>query len=214
MLRYSKPAIALAVTLATIAGYIDAIGFLSLGGFFVSFMSGNSTRLAVGLASNGNAAAIAAGLIGCFLLGVIVGSLTGRMARRRRRSAVLLLVAVLLAAAAGLGEAGLGLLAALAAAAAMGAENATFEREGEVSIGVTYMTGALVKLGQRIASALTGGDRLAWVRYALLWLGLIAGAVAGAATFPVLGLRGFWIASLAAAVLSIAAARLASETGQ
>jgi uncharacterized membrane protein YoaK (UPF0700 family) len=214
MLRYSKPAIALAVTLATIAGYVDAIGFLSLGGFFVSFMSGNSTRLAVGLTSNGNAAAIAAGLIGCFLLGVIVGSLTGRMARRRRRSAVLLLVAVLLAAAAGLGEAGLGLLAALAAAAAMGAENATFEREGEVSIGVTYMTGALVKLGQRIASALTGGDRLAWVRYALLWLGLIAGAVAGAATFPVLGLRGFWIASLAAAVLSIAAARLASETGQ
>jgi uncharacterized membrane protein YoaK (UPF0700 family) len=212
MLRYSKPSIALAVALAMLAGYVDATGFLSLGGFFVSFMSGNSTRLAVGLASNGSAAAVAAGLIGCFVLGVIAGTLAARLVRQRRRMTVLLLVAVLLAAAAGLGEARLGMFAALVAAAAMGAENATFEREGEVSIGVTYMTGALVKLGQRIASALTGGDRLAWAPYALLWLGLIAGAVTGAAMFPVLGLRGFWIASLAAAALAVVAARVSGET--
>lgn len=30
-------------------GYVDAVGFMMTGGFFVSFMSGNSTRLAVGL---------------------------------------------------------------------------------------------------------------------------------------------------------------------
>jgi len=42
--------IALACALSALAGYVDAIGFLHLGGLFVSFMSGNSTRLGVSLA--------------------------------------------------------------------------------------------------------------------------------------------------------------------
>ncbi|MEJ7926576.1 DUF1275 family protein [Sphingobium sp. AN641] len=37
-----------AIALAFLAGYIDVLGFLTTSGFFVSFMSGNSTRLAVG----------------------------------------------------------------------------------------------------------------------------------------------------------------------
>ncbi len=55
-------------------------------------------------------------------------------------------------------------------AMAMGAENIVFERNGEVSIGVTYMTGSLVKLGQRMVVALLGTDRLGWVPYLYLWL--------------------------------------------
>lgn len=39
----------LAVLLSALAGYVDSLGFLQLGGLFVSFMSGNSTRLAVGI---------------------------------------------------------------------------------------------------------------------------------------------------------------------
>jgi uncharacterized membrane protein YoaK (UPF0700 family) len=34
---------AFGVLLTAIAGWVDAIGFLSLGGFYVSFMSGNTT---------------------------------------------------------------------------------------------------------------------------------------------------------------------------
>ena len=37
------------------------------------------------------------------------------------------------------------MISALALAFAMGAENATFERDGEVLVGLTYMTGTLVK---------------------------------------------------------------------
>ena len=39
----------MAVLLAALAGYVDSLGFLQLGGLFVSFMSGNSTRMAVGV---------------------------------------------------------------------------------------------------------------------------------------------------------------------
>jgi len=211
MLQHGKRDIALAVGSAALAGYVDAIGFLSLGGYFVSFMSGNSTRLAVGLAGLPAEALIAGRLIASFLMGVIAGSLIGRMAGEWRRPVVLALVAAMLAAAAGTASVNAPDLAVLFVAAAMGAENTTFERDGEVSIGLTYMTGALVKLGQRIAGALTGGPRLAWLPYALLWLGLVTGAVGGALAWPHIGLAGLWLASAAALGLAGAAWAMARK---
>jgi uncharacterized membrane protein YoaK (UPF0700 family) len=38
--------LALVVCLTLIGGYVDATAFVRFGGLFVSFMSGNSTRLA------------------------------------------------------------------------------------------------------------------------------------------------------------------------
>ncbi len=205
MLRHRKRDIALAVGSSALAGYVDAIGFLSLNGYFVSFMSGNSTRLAVGIAGVPVEALIAGRLIASFLVGVIVGSLIGRVAGEQRRLAVLATVAAMLAAGAGTAGAGAPDLAVLFVAVAMGAENTTFERDGEVSIGLTYMTGTLVKLGQRIAGALTGGPRLAWLPYALLWLGLVTGAVVGALAWPMIGLAGLWFAAAVALGLAGAA---------
>lgn len=194
-----------AVTLAALAGYVDAVGFIQLGGFFVSFMSGNSTRAAVGLAEHLPDAGRAFALIGSFVAGVICGSLVGGMAGRRRRGVILLLVAAVLALAAASQGFGAVMLAGAAMAFAMGAENAIFEHQGEVRVGLTYMTGALVKFGQRIAGALMGGPRLAWAPHLLLWLGLVGGAILGAATYPLLGAGSLWFASLAAAALAILA---------
>ena len=50
MMDYSHRQKALAYVLAGIAGYVDAMGFRHLGGVFVSFMSGNTTRLGVDIA--------------------------------------------------------------------------------------------------------------------------------------------------------------------
>jgi len=122
-----------------------------------------------------------------------------------------LLVAALLASAALLGKAHE--RAAIAAMAfAMGAENAVFERDGEAQIGLTYMTGTLVKLGQRLAAALRGGDRLGWLSYLMLWLGLVAGAVAGASAYVIVGLEALWLVAAAAAVSAIFAA-FGAESG-
>lgn len=195
----------LATALSALAGYVDAIGFINLGGFFVSFMSGNSTRLGTGLVQRSPDAAVAAGLIATFVVGVTIGSAIGRIAGVHRRPAVLAVVAVLLALAASVSALGFGVIAIVAMVLAMGAENAVFEADGEVHIGLTYMTGALVKIGQRVATALIGGDRLAWLPYLTLWIGLIAGACAGAALYPMLGMSALWIAAGAAALLAVIA---------
>lgn len=204
MVHYDRRSIALAVSLSALAGYVDALGFLSAGNFFISFMSGNSTRtgIAVGEGRFG-AALLTSGVVALFVGGVILGSLLGHRADHRRRPAVLLLVALLLAVASGLyalGHPGLGIVALLLA---MGAENAVFHREGEVSIGLTYMTGALVKLGQRLAAIAHGGPRRAWLPYALLWLGLVCGATMGSFAHARLAMQGLWFAALGALALAI-----------
>src|SRR5215468_3068311 len=72
----SRRNIALACALSALAGYVDGIGFLHLGGLFVSFMSGNSTRMGVSLAeAQWATAAQALGLIALFVAGAAAGSL-------------------------------------------------------------------------------------------------------------------------------------------
>jgi uncharacterized membrane protein YoaK (UPF0700 family) len=62
--------ITLACALSALAGYVDGIGFLHLGGLFVSFMSGNSTRMGVSLAAGEWGPAVdALGLIVLFVIG-------------------------------------------------------------------------------------------------------------------------------------------------
>ncbi len=196
MVHYDKISQALAVALAATAGYVDALGFLHFGGYFASFMSGNSTRFAVGLIADRHAAATAGMLIGLFVLGTMLGAFVGQLAGHHRAVAVLILVSGLLFGAAGLAQAGAS-VAVVPMVMAMGAENAIFQRNGDVSIGLTYMTGTLVKFGQRLTAALMGGDPLGWLPDGLLWCGLVGGACIGAAVYPAVELKGLWAAGAA-----------------
>lgn len=204
MHRYERPLIAIAVALAALAGFVDAIAFSALG-FFASFMSGNSTRMGVALSGNelGNAA-IAGALLLAFVAGVIVGTVVARAFAAQRKAAVMGLVTLLLLAAALLAGRIPVQIDLLIVAAAMGAANGVFARDGEVSIGVTYITGSLVKLGQKLAAALMGeGGRWDWLPYFALWTGFVAGAVMGAGAFFAIGLRALWFAAAAASALAI-----------
>lgn len=209
MRRYKQRYRILAIGVAALAGFVDALGFQSLGGLFVSFMSGNSTRLAVGIVSDVPGGMLAGALIAAFVSGVMAGAITAQRAGRWRKQVVLGLLAAELSVAAGIAMlTKASILTPLVMACAMGSANAVFQREGEVSVGVTYMTGTLVKFGQHLAAALAGGPRYAWMPYLLLWLGLIGGAISGAAVFPALGLGALWIAAFAALVLLAGAAAL------
>lgn len=206
MTRYQRNHWFLAVALAGLAGFVDAIGFLYTGGFFTAFMTGNSTRMAVGLFTDSRIAGIAAAMIATFVLGVIMGNLAGhRCPPRVRLPLTILGVVLLLAAAAALAMAGLGTLAVAFTLLAMGMENTVFQREGEVSIGLTYMTGTLVKLGQALSRIHRTGQLWAWVPHLLLWTGLVSGAGLGVLAYLDWGLSALWMAVGIGLVLAIIA---------
>ena len=195
----------LAIAAAALAGYVDAAGFLSADRYFVSFMSGNTTRLGVDLIAAPRSAAVPALLVAGFVLGVFGGAVLAAKAGPRRKFAVLALVAGLLGGAALSPRIELTLALLVLA---MGALNNTFQRDGEVSVGLTYMTGALVRFGQGLAAKAMGTGNNGWEGWLMLWLGLALGAVAGAYAmihWPGLAL---WLAALWALALALFARRL------
>lgn len=188
------------------AGMVDAIGFMASGGFFLSFMSGNSTRLSIGLAEGAPYVFMVAALIISFVGGVIWGSLTGNgtnTAADTRQAIILAGISALLFAAPVLAGFGWLLPAICVAAFCMGAENTLYEREGSISFGLTYMTGALVKIGQGVATLLRGGSKTAWLPYLFLWAGLVSGAVVGAILFSIYSIYSLWMPAALAAIFAV-----------
>ena len=203
MILKSRRNLALACALSAMAGYVDGIGFLHLGGLFVSFMSGNSTRLGVSLAqANWSSAAEAIGLVLLFVMGAACGSLIVLGRGANRQPWVLLVEAMLLALAALCYAFGLSNAAVAAMVLAMGLENAVFQIDGGAGLGLTYITGALVKVGQFAAAAMTGGARWGWLPNLLLWTALVAGAVCGALAYHWINLAAVWFAAALALILS------------
>jgi uncharacterized membrane protein YoaK (UPF0700 family) len=146
-------------------------------------------------------------MIATFVVGVTLGAVIGnRCSARARLPVTVMLVAGLLALAAGLAMTGMTIAAIGCTLLAMGAENTAFQREGHVSIGLTYMTGTLVKLGQVLARVHLQEHRAEWLPYLLLWAGLVTGALLGALAFQHWGLIALW----ASAAFGLALAGIAS----
>jgi uncharacterized membrane protein YoaK (UPF0700 family) len=173
-----RRALLLATLLAGLAGMVDAIGFIRLRHLFVSYMSGNSTQLAVAVGrGNFDEAGSILVLIVLFVLGAAGGQLTAHVAGGRHLTAVLAAVALLLTAAAIFDTAPVPMVLA------MGALNAAMHRAGNLPVSLTFVTGTLVRFGQGFGDFLAGrGSGWGWVEQALPWLGLVGGAIlAGAA---------------------------------
>ena len=94
---------------------------------------------------------------------------------------------------------------------AMGALNTTFQRNGEVAVGLTYMTGALVRIGQGLGALLLGRGGANWRSFAALWSGLATGAIAGALAWSRWQAGCLWLAALWAAAMVFVAMRLPAE---
>ncbi|MGN6405991.1 YoaK family protein [Sinomonas sp.] len=192
--------------LSATAGYVDAVAYIHLGGYFVSFMSGNTTRASSDVVHGSLVGAgLALGLVAFFVLGVVTSTLAFRRSEIFRLPLVLALASLLLAVGALIPALGAEPAVPPLLAMAMGVVNTSYTKNGEVSIGLTYMTGTLVKIGQNFAAALTGGSHARWLKYLSRWTMISLGALVGATAYQNLGLPSLWVAAIALAVWAVLA---------
>jgi len=194
----------LAMLLAGLAGIVDAIGYLHLNGLFVSFMSGNSTQLAVALGQGNLAQAGAiAGLIALFVLGAAAGQALADFTGRWHMTWVLICVAILLAIGAIIGA------AAEPMVFAMGAMNAAMRRAGSTPVSLTFVTGTLVRFGQGLGDLLVRHAKgWSWVAQATPWLGMVVGATIGGAAYMQFGEAATWVPVSLAGLLAACSAAI------
>lgn len=193
----------LAIALTAVAGCVDAIGYLRLKHFFVSFMSGDSTQLAVAtLRGDWGHAATAGAIVALFVAGVVAGRSVSAALGSWGRPIVLAIEALLLAAAALIG-ASMEIAIALATVA-MGVQNAAIDKEHTARIGLSYVTGTLVSMGDKLADALRSGagERWNWVPHLFHWSALVLGAACGTVGYEAWGLLALLVPAIAAAALA------------
>ncbi|MFB3301852.1 YoaK family protein [Pseudomonas sp. AMR01] len=193
-------------SLSVLAGMTDAIGFMASGDF-VSFMSGNTTRLAV---------AISAGdlgltgrlllLVATFVAGNALGVVVSRVSRRHALP-LLLCIAALLCGGAVWPRAD-ALPALLAAIVAMGMLNAAVEEVNGLPVGLTYVTGALSRFGRGLGRWMLGERRNGWRVQLIPWGGMFVGAVIGAVLEQHLGLSALMVSAGLAALLGLVSLKI------
>jgi uncharacterized membrane protein YoaK (UPF0700 family) len=173
--------------LAALAGLVGATSFTHSAGYFVTFMTGNSERAALGFFRNEHSMSIAAALVlVCFVAGVVIASLCRRhlWVAHPHGPTVLTTLCLIVATAVDTGIRGwsadqVSFVPILFLALGLGALNTSFVKDGEVSISLSYVTGTLVKMGQGIERHISGGEAADWLGYFLLWASFVAGGVIG-----------------------------------
>ena len=137
-----------AALLAGIAGYVDAICYLRLGGAFAANMTGNLVEVGLAAAQGQWGDALwCASLLVAFLLGILAARLVLRIQHSARLS-LLLEAAIIVVAATGV----LGIAAVPVLAAAMALQNEAVTH-GIVALNVGFITGDLQRVGERLIPA-------------------------------------------------------------
>ena len=170
---------ALVGALSTLAGMVDAIGFIATGDF-ISFMSGNTTRLAIAVGDGrfddaGRLALILGIFVAGNALGVVLVHKTGA-----RIWPLLLSVSGLLIASALMQSREIGIVSLVPAILAMGALNASVETVAGHPVSLTYVTGALSRFGKGLGRLLSGSGETSFFVHIVPWFGMLSGAIAGA----------------------------------
>jgi uncharacterized membrane protein YoaK (UPF0700 family) len=207
-----------AITLAAIGGWVDAVGFLVLFGLFTAHLSGNTARFGVALGQGELSTALTYAVpLVVFFAAVVVGVayITGRADQRPRALGVLLaveaaLLVVFMVAGTALRDAGdltphslayYGL--AVAAVAAMGLQTAAMRHAAGVPVHTTFITGMVTSLAEEVVLA-ARSDRQDSGRRARVHGGLVGGYVLGAVGGSALeGAWALWALSIPLAVLGL-----------
>jgi uncharacterized membrane protein YoaK (UPF0700 family) len=176
----------LGLLLTAAAGFTDVVGFIELGGYYTSFMSGNTTQLGEALSQAQFAPLLLPiSLVALFFLGSFLGSLLALHDRRWGQPRVTAFVAICMGTVLALAAQGLpATQTMLVLAAGAGAQNAILPAEGAARLGATFVTGTLFSAGQDLARALYGlAPAWRWLQHALVWASLLGGALIGALAY-------------------------------
>jgi uncharacterized membrane protein YoaK (UPF0700 family) len=161
---------AIALPLASVGGFVDAVGFLTLAGLFVAHMSGNTVRLGVFVGKGEwNLAAQRVVPVVAFAVGVMLAVGFAEALRRRGTSApaarllgvelVLLLGFMFTGEAVLHGHSARGgsfdyYLLAVIVVLAMAVQTAALRRVAHVPVHTTFVTGVLTHLAEETVAAL------------------------------------------------------------
>lgn len=169
---------------------VDVVGFFELGGFYTSFVSGNTTQIGAGLLAPSARLLIPVTLVTLFFLGSFSGAYLAGSGERKGPIQVLTFVLATLFVTFLLHFIGLPpewSLPALALGA--GAQNAVFPQRGAARLGATFVTGTLFAAGQDLARAVRGqAPPFRWAQHLMVWFALCGGAFVGALIYHTLGL--------------------------
>ncbi|WP_373322133.1 YoaK family protein, partial [Acetobacter oeni] len=215
----------LGCTLASVAGAVNAAGFMAVG-YYSANMTGNLSTLTMALHQHDVAViGTGIGLIFCFVCGASLATILVNAGRRRRLVSVyawsILLEAGLLAAL-GLDDIFLpGVLreAVLAYGLSflMGLQNATVTRISDARVRTTHMTGMLTDIGIGIVDSFGGDEAARKTRKRLLLhtsvvMSFALGGTAGAFLYGSMGGRCLLAFAVVLAVVSVQGIRGRRQT--
>lgn len=200
------------VLLCSVAGFVDAFGYVGFGHVFAANMTGTSVLLSISAAgADWHRVAVYAVTLAGFVVGAVLAGLLKHALRRPFFA--LLAAAALLAAVPFFAFDGTGALVLLAAA--MGLQGAALNRFGTVTLPTIVITGAILRLAdglvarlwaaRRTGAATTANEEtsfaaIAWLTYAVGGALGVGGSALGPLTLlaPALLLGGLGIRMAAA----------------
>ncbi|WP_235011135.1 YoaK family protein [Photobacterium aquimaris] len=164
------------------AGIVDAIGFIHLkNGLFVSFMSGNTTHVAMLLSNHQYGQSISyIGVILLFVTGITVGEMIAVLQKKNYRWLVMSAVSILLCSAIFIEQITVPMATNFVLAFAMGLQNIALRITISKAMPLTFATAFLANTGRELALLLLGqGDKQLFFKQLSLWLAIFIGAIVG-----------------------------------
>ncbi|SMC94032.1 Uncharacterized membrane protein YoaK, UPF0700 family [Fulvimarina manganoxydans] len=192
-----------ALFLSALAGMTDAIGFMTAGDF-ISFMSGNTTRLAIAAGEGRSDAAIRlAAILVLFVAGNSIGVITVRFSKDRVWPLLFLVCAFLFISGAAIGADSVSIVTLIPTILAMGALNAALETVAGYPVSLTYVTGALSRFGKGLGRLMTGERKFGFLYQLAPWIGMLVGAIIGTLVQLAIGPASLYVAALLALALAL-----------
>jgi uncharacterized membrane protein YoaK (UPF0700 family) len=212
-----RPALVVALVLAALTGFVDAVAYDRFLGIFPANQSGNAVFLGTAIGGSGEVSGWHPAVsMAAFALAIVVGELLRRHWRGPRVGAAILgselvllvLVLVIAGPIDGVGFIGgfEGYVLIVLTSAAMGMQTTVIRHVAGTAVSTTYVTGAIDHVGAAVSRVLAREGRIRDERTLVVLLLVLVAYVGGAALGAAAPGRSRWAMGLAAAVVAVTAA--------